>query len=356
MESIRRVGSGMFVVVAWCMLSGCSEGGGGSSASSASIQAAGQTVPTANLLFKSNFGPGVTLGPPDLLYPTGGFQALTGMDGETGYSWPVAAVGSNLSAVQLIAPVPVTSSTVSNYVRSEIRSVVGPKGDPVSELFMETVDNGGVGNTTSAQVDLLINRPWTIGDIPHLYISFWFKLQPNLVASLNPNVSSGNWLSMTEFKTGGHNNTWRGDYRSLVVIVKGTDGALYWVTRGDNNANRLATDSSGSPVSCPHTVYCPLVTYWREENRTVPVPIDTWAKMEVYWHRSSGDEGRYWAAVNGQVIADHHGPTMGEFGLPINRIFVALAYGGGHPPIESHATGIEIWDGFPCGDGVPCQQ
>lgn len=45
---------------------------------------------------------------------------------------------------------------------------------------------------------------------------------------------------------------------------------------------------------------------------------------------------------------------MGDYNLPITRIFVNNAYSGGYATVESHSTGLEIWDGFPCGDGVSC--
>ncbi|QOJ22950.1 MAG: hypothetical protein HRU78_04220 [Gammaproteobacteria bacterium] len=76
--------------------------------------------------------------------------------------------------------------------------------------------------------------------------------------------------------------------------MKGPDNKLYWTTKGDNVANGPFTP----------------VDYWREENHVVPVPVDKWSKFEVYWHRSSDSDGRYWAAVDGQVIVDHSGPNM----------------------------------------------
>ena len=84
------------------------------------------------------------------------------------------------------------------------------------------------------------------------------------------------------------------------------------------------------------------------------LPIDKWFKYEVYWHRSSGSDGRFWSAVNGQVIVDRWGPNMGKYNLPITRIMVNNAYTGGYATVQSHSTGLEIWDGFPCGVGRSC--
>ena len=317
-------------------------------------------APTAKLLFKSNFGPGVSLGAPYNFSTKGAYQDLIGTDSETGYAWPVAALGANFSGVQLIAPGAITPATIGNYTRAELRTVSGPTGSPVSELFLNTVDNGGAGNSTSAQTDFLIRRPWNSGDVTNLYTTFWVKFPANLATSLDPNVSSGNWKALTEFKTGGATHPVTGlrygggDYRIKVVILKNKAGELYWLTSADDGANWVKVDSAGKEINCPHVPECPLQSYWRVENHTVPVPVGTWAKAEVYWHRSSGDDGRYWAAVNGQVVADYHGSTMGKFALPITRIFSTLAYSGGHPPNETHTTGLEFWDGFPCGDRKSC--
>lgn len=59
--------------------------------------------PTANFLFKSNFGQGVSLGVPRLnKIGHGAWQDIVGKDTETGYSWPVAAVSAYFSGLQLI--------------------------------------------------------------------------------------------------------------------------------------------------------------------------------------------------------------------------------------------------------------
>jgi hypothetical protein len=44
---------------------------------------------------------------------------------------------------------------------------------------------------------------------------------------------------------------------------------------------------------------------------------------------------------------------MGAYNSPIDRIFLADIYSGGNNNAEQWITGMEIWDGFPCGTG-PC--
>ena len=87
----------------------------------------------------------------------------------------------------------------------------------------------------------------------------------------------------------------------------------------------------------------------------VAVPIGEWFLVEFFWHRSAGSDGRIFWAVNGQVIADHHGPNYGDYNKHINRISpfgvytIPAVY-----PARQWIDDVEVWDGFPCGDGASC--
>ena len=291
----------------------------------------------ANLLFKSNFGSGVSLGTPTGFYRNGAWQHILGADKETGFSWPIKALGADFSGIQMITIDPVDSTSVGEYITNEIRQVTGPKGNLVNELFQNVKIKGDLGQAGS-QAPLLINRPWTIGDVNDLYITYWFKFPTDFPSKLTRDVPGAGWRDMFAFKTGGYLNSWSGDYRVSVVILKGTDGQLYWQTKGDNVAN--------GPW--------PRVDYWTIDNHAVAVPVGKWFKFEVYWHRSKGSDGRFWAAVDGKEIVDYFGPNMGSYNLPITRIIISNPYSAGYPTVESHSTGLEIWDGFPCGEGVSC--
>lgn len=122
------------------------------------------TTHAANLLFRSNFGPGISLGPLYKFSPTGAWQAINGADKETGYSWPVSALDSDFSGIQLITARSVTHATVGDHIINEIRSVTGPQGEVVNELFKRIKIKGIIG-TGGAQAPLLINRTWRIGDV-----------------------------------------------------------------------------------------------------------------------------------------------------------------------------------------------
>jgi hypothetical protein len=308
------------------------------------------TTSAPTLLFKSNFGPGVSLGAPRNLYAPstgggGGWQDLAGTDRETGFIWPVAALGAKFSGIQLITVDPITPETVGEHITAEIRQVPGPNGTPVSALFQRVHKKAPAGMVPAgkghAQAPLILIRPAALGDVPDVYLSYWFKHQADLATQLDNTVPAGNWRAQFEFKTGGYRGIdGQGDYRIITYVMKGADGRLFWRAKGDNDAN-------GPRVG-------PRVDYWIEDNSRVPVPVDAWFKYEVFWHRSSGSDGRFWAAVNGQVVADHHGPNMGAYNLPITRLMITTAYSGGHSGVQSLMTGLEIWNGFPCGVGVSC--
>jgi hypothetical protein len=108
-------------------------------------------------------------------------------------------------------------------------------------------------------------------------------------------------------------------------------GPLFWQIKGDNEAN------GGLPYQ----------EFWRVDNCAFAVPVDQWFKFEVFWHRSSGADGRAWVAFNGQVIADHYGPLMGVNNASINRIMPGLLYSQTPYPIYQWVDDLEIWDGFP---------
>ncbi|UJP06167.1 MAG: fibronectin type III domain-containing protein [Nitrosomonas sp.] len=292
----------------------------------------------ANLLFKSNFGTGVSLGPVYDFVGNYARQDVIGTDEETGHSWPIKAFGSKWSGIHLMASEPIDAANVNDHIVNIIRPVIGPSGTTINELFQNVKIKSPVGSS-GAYASLQVVRPYDIGDIDEAYIAYWFKYEADFPEKLDHTVNNGSWRAQFGWKTGGYNNnTSTGDYRFSVHVMKGPDGELFWRTAGDNIAN--------GPWD--------KTTYWNIDNKTVAVPVDKWFKFEVYWKRSSGNDGRFWVAVDGQEIADRFGPNMGDYGLPVTRVTFNTPYSGGYPTVESHSTGLEIWDGFPCGNGTPC--
>lgn len=288
--------------------------------------AAPGTAGAANLLFRSGFEANVTAEPvvPTNCWGSGCWQVIDGIDTSSGFAWPPAVWGGR-GYVQLLADIQVDAATIGRYLFDQIMTVTGHKGSPTRVLYAQATQSGccggdpqGWGATSS---NLVIFPAAEAGD---MYLSYWLKLQPDLWQQLTPQ----NWRFVFSWKTAG-------DYRTILNVASwgNSDGnvAPYWQVIGDNNAN------GGLPYE----------EFWHVDNKTVPVPIGKWFKLEVFWHRSSGADGRIWMAVDGQVICDHLGPNMGVDNDPINRIFVSGIYGGGPYPMYQWLDDLQIWDGFP---------
>jgi len=289
------------------------------------------------ILFKSSFGPGVSLDAVTKFTDEGAWQEVIGTDKESGFTWPVDALDSTFTGIQMITKDPVTSLNVSDYAINSIQSVIGPNGKTVNALY-QSIKNKEPAGVWGAQSPLIIHRPWTVGDVTELYISYWYKNPKISFIQLDNEISGANTLVQFQFKTGGYENTWRGDYRFSTVIKKDVDGSYFWQAHSDNNANGPDPDE----------------LYWEAENHDVSVPIDEWYKVEIYWYRSSSNNGYFWVAINGDTIVDHQGANMGKYGFPINRIMIDSLYTGGHGPVEGNLTELEIWNGFPCGWKTTC--
>jgi hypothetical protein len=150
-----------------------------------------------------------------------------------------------------------------------------------------------------------------------MYLSQWIMLQPDLAQKMTSNT----WRDLFEWKT---TDT---DYR-VQLAIKSNNGSLYWAAIGDG--------------------YVPSFTeYWRVNNTSVPVPVGQWFKLEIYWKRGSGSNGRVWMAVNGQVIADQSANNIGPNGSPIDRIMMNQLYSGSPYSIYQWVDDVQIWSTFP---------
>jgi hypothetical protein len=304
----------------------------------------GKTPPptsSAHQLFSSGFEGPITLVPPINCWGTGCWQDITGLDSLTQFSWPINVWGRGGKFLLLTDPVSITPATLSNYALNRVDSVTGHRGDQTHALYQQISQNanGTAPMGTSPEQNEFQLLPLTEnGD---LYISYWIKLQPDLVAKMNnlpagPGIGGGGtWRAFFALKTGGQ-TSWgdpadNGDYRIEVYVMTYGGGQPYWTILGDNNAGGGA----------------PLLNNWSIENRSVPVPVGQWFKFEIFWHRSSATDGRVFMAVNGQVIADRHGANMGAWNMPINRIMAPMVYSGSAMPIYQWVDDLEVWDGFP---------
>ena len=280
----------------------------------------------AKLLFSSGFEGSTTLSSPGDCYGTGCWQNITGLDASTGFDWPPKIWGGGRIRLQLIADASVDATTVGDYIFNEIQTVTGHNGKPTRALYQRMSRSGCCG--TNSQGGRPAQNAFTlqpVGETSDLYVSYWLKYQPDLAQSLKP----PNWRVVFEWKT-------RSDYRVIASVVTwGLDAnrvnvPLSWEIIGDNAAQSL-----------------PYKRFWDEYNTTVPVPVGEWFKFEAFWHRTSGNDGRVWMAVNGRPIVDHRGPNIGVYKAPIDRIMMPNLYSGGAYPIYQWVDDVQIWDGFP---------
>lgn len=271
----------------------------------------------ATLLFNSSFEENLLLGEP---YDcnTSCWQDIKGAGSATGHTWP-PQIWHGSGQLQLLADAPVTPSTASDYVFNEIQRIAGPRGQQASVLYSEVRKRG----SSATQAPYLLT-PSTTALQGDLYLSYWIKLQPDFLEKLGPK----NWWVLFEWKT-------NAQHRLITYILVDTLNKPYWHLKAD--------DLSAGPAK----------SFWEATNHTAPVPVAEWFKLEFFWHRSSQRDGRAWQAINGQVVFDHSGPLLGGSD-PIDRIMLTQVYSGGSLPLYQWVTDIEIWDGFPCGDGTPC--
>jgi hypothetical protein len=302
-------------------------------------------------LFASGYEGTTTLASPNQanFWGTGGWTDITGTDNTTGFSWPPNISGGGGGRFQFLTdPLSVSAADVGSYMFNRIDTVTGPKGNQTKVLYQQISRNvnGTEPMGTSPTTNLFGIHP--TGTTNDLYVSYWLKFQPDLAEKMNnlpagPGINNGGtWRAFFALKTGTQKSAVgplndpfdNGDYRIEVYVMTYGGGAPYWQVLADNNAGGGA----------------PLVNSWAIQNRTLPVPAGEWFKFEFFLHRSNGGDGRVWAAINGNVIADRSGPTMGAFNLPINRIMIPTLYTGSRMPVYQWVDDVEIWNGFPPAD------
>jgi hypothetical protein len=77
-------------------------------------------------------------------------------------------------------------------------------------------------------------------------------------------------------------------------------------------------------------------------NKNIPVSMDTWFTTEYYWHWSNGGDGLVTWKINGEIVAQHHGPTTRN-NNPIDFILFLQLYGDMSPKSQ-YIDAIEVYD------------
>ena len=303
----------------------------------------------AKLLFHTSLEGALTM--PTVLttdcWNIGCWQRMTGLDSVSGFTLPSTLGGGTSMFLLDTDPITANPATVKDYLFSSFETVAGHTG-ATTRAVRQQISKNLYGTepmgTQGLQNEFMFLPRDTIND---LYVSYWLKLQPDMVEKMTnlpagPGIDrGGTWRGIFALKTGGMTATGsalnNGDYRIEAYVNTYGGGAPYWCLLGDNNAG------SGAPAA----------TYWKIENRDIPVPVGQWFKLEIYWHRSAGSDGRVWMGANGKTIADHRGPNMGVSNLPVNRIMAPMLYSGQRMPAYQWFDDLEIWDGFPSGGSNP---
>ena len=288
---------------------------------------------SANLLFKSGFESNVALAP--MSTPnnkTTSYQDLTGSD-VPGHSWPMQMRTSTRASFHHIINVgsnpPPPVPDLNEYFDTHIESVKGHDGLITRVLYQSLTRKAS--RITQSWYEVYYSSPSAVSD-GDVYVKYWMKFPDELKESMGPD----NWRSVFFWKTAND------DYRVEAYIDTNHsihNGTPYWYIHGDQ-----FTTAGGD-----------YKEDWGTRNLDVAVPIGEWFLVEYFWHRSTGSDGRVFWAVNGQVIADHHGPNYGDYSSHINRVSPFGVYTTPAVyPARQWIDDVEVWDGFPCGNDVSC--
>jgi PKD repeat protein len=299
--------------------------GGGTSTSSVTITVNPAPTTNAKLLFKTGFE-GITLGPMSGTAPDSIFQTFSGTDTTTGFSWPLMVGNPNPGSTGLhTIPDSTSSGALASYFSNAIQSVQGHTGSQTNALLMKL--DGFPANSCCAQDSF--GTDGLGSNVTSQYIRLWVKLPSDLLTQVQT-YKDNFYRTMFAFKT-------YTDYRIEAYIYGDANGVPYWYAHGDD----LADGQTG-----------PYQEYWNVSNNTVAVPFNQWFLLEIYFKRSTGNDGRFFWAVNGQTIGDRSGPNYGVNNEKILEIMYQDVYQNWFPAYQ-WIDDFEIWDSPPCST-LPC--
>jgi len=236
------------------------------------------TPPPTPPILASGFEEGVSLSSPERA--SGDWvQYLSGSDREGSWdSLPRRAAPRNRINYLVNAP------ELAPYAVSRIE----PGTHFGRSLYMELRKQDPT-TSTGTRVQFGIYPP---DDFRQCYVRYWLYLQPNLASEILPPGTKRSRQVMEAKETGQP----RADFRWSIYIMRDRNiEHLFWTTRAQFG------DLSGSPVA------------W-EETSFARVPTGDWILFEAFW-KSGVEDGRVWAAVDGQTIVDFTGQTMVDSGL-----------------------------------------
>jgi hypothetical protein len=229
--------------------------------------------------FRSGFEAGVTLRPPEVAEGEWE-QYITGAD--EGYDWSSSlpqrpTFRENNRFTYLVS----ADKDLAQYAETRIETVTGHDGRPTRALYME-LKKQDPSTQTGTRVEFGIYPPT---EATQAYAKMRLKFQPNLATDILP-VGLGRSLQIMEWREQGN------DFRFALLVRRSTfvqPEKLFWYIKAQFGAHQ------NDPVA------------W-DVISEVPVPVGEWFLFEVFWKLDRTD-GRFWAAANGETIADYQGQT-----------------------------------------------
>lgn len=318
----------------------------------------------STILFKTDFTNTSKTG-----YITSGASSKDKLSGaNNGYAWPVSGGGSNQSLnaleayVQLINDFdPVTTANNASYGTCQILPVNDLPGYSGNQLSLVLLDTGflanGVNTPFDGQNDFIFSRAADGSVVPpdltDLYLKYYIKFPGSLYTALQAGVSNHDRAILTEWKEGGWVSPWDsvvhyvGSMRINIAIQKAANGVMYINTHADQGANGAGVGLIPSTIdkSAPWSVTA--ADYWSVDSYAAPIVFDQWMKVEYYMHRHE-TAGRFKAAIDGNIVCDYTGRTLGQYRCPIGRLMPWMAYSGAGPCAVSGCD-LEIRDLPPTG-------
>ena len=264
---------------------------------------------TAELLFKSGFEGNVVLGG-----RTGAYKYFSGLDSETGFTWPASIGGSQVSRVQHIGSI----GSISN---SRIERVTGHLGEDTQAFYREVNEANGQGTVYQIPHQL---TSMTVED-QKFYVSMWMKVDATSFTGNN------RYRVIWEYKTYNYDNAPGTGFRVAAYMNMDSNGNEQWVLKGDDGPGNNGT------------------IYWQSSRRDIPFPKDKWFKLEYFvdFVSDGSKTGRVLMKINDEIIADMTNvKTARQGGDPMRTLFLSTVYGA-NGPIHAWVDDIEIWDNVP---------
>ena len=266
---------------------------------------------SADLIFKSSFEDGSHLLDPSRKNSKIWWQNISN-NKESDFNWPIK-LKDEAGSFQIV----VNNDNHADYVENKIEITRGIDNKKTNALHQVVKKK----EHRWTQVPYIINT--NDKEQKKLYIRYSLKLPKNLSEQLGAN----SWLALSEYKT-------VSDYRLALYIYTDENKKLYWYAHGDNI---VSAD-------------IPYKEYWYRENKEFTVPEGEWMDVEIFWKRSTKDNGRVWLTINGHTVIDYKGPTKIEDPIRIIMLFTNYA----SKPLDQWIDNIEIWNSYPCGIRKSC--